>query len=321
MSFKHAAPVEAVLPMPSGAGTTVVAAAGEKISVLDIVGGKVVKILENHQKTVTSLAWASGESRLVSGGLDGHVKVFETTGWNTVYGTKYPSPVLALAVIATGQGREDRHLAVGMQSGVVSIKTRLTGQLKVREKERQKEMEALLAGKLEEHDKKRKRQKLTGSEMGRKRGLDFNGEGADVIIRGNPIRKKKRLKPWDRALRDAAYARALDLAIETKDPVITATVLTALRHRSAMRAALMGRDEITLQPVLKWVRKYIIDPRFVSVCVETGVHALDIYSNIIGQSGAIDRLVEQLHDQIRREVDRAQQAWQTDGMLSLLMKT
>ena len=318
MTFKHAEPVEAVLPMPSG--TTILVAAGNRIVILDIVGGKPLHMIDNHQKTVTSLSLASQGSRLVSGGLDGHMKVLETTGWNVVYGAKYSSPVLSLGVITAGQAREDRHLAVGMQSGSLSIKTRLSGQLKVKEKERQKEMDALIEGKLGEHDRKRKRKLPSGTRRGL-RGMDFNGEGADIVIQGNPSAKRKKLARWETALRNASYPKALDLALETRNPIITATVLTALRHRSAMRAALSGKDEITLQPILKWVHKFIIDPRYVALCVEAGTLILDIYAHIVGQSKEVDVLFTKLHRQICKEVDRAQQACQTDGMLNLLLKT
>ena len=101
---------------------------------------------------MTSLCLASDSSRLVSGGLDGHLKIFETTGWNVVSGSKYPSPILSLSVIPSASN-EDKHLAVGLQSGILAIRTRLSGQQKARERERAKEMTALLAGTIEEHDK------------------------------------------------------------------------------------------------------------------------------------------------------------------------
>lgn len=116
MIFKHVAAVESVLPMPSG--TTILASADNQIAVLDVVAARPLHMIKNHQKTVTSLALASNGSRLVSGGLDGHMKVFETTGWNVVAGSKYPSPVLSLAIITSGPAREDKHIAVGMASGL-----------------------------------------------------------------------------------------------------------------------------------------------------------------------------------------------------------
>lgn len=139
MIFKHSAPVEAVLAMPSG--TQILAAADNQISVLDLVAGKPIQLLKNHQKTVTSLCLASNGKRLVSGGLDAHVKIFETTGWNMVSGSKYTSPILSVNVISSGTKQEDKHVVVGMQSGVLSIRTKLSGQQKVKERERVKEMQ------------------------------------------------------------------------------------------------------------------------------------------------------------------------------------
>ena len=244
------------------------------------------------------------------------MKVFETVDWNVVYGVKYSSPILSLGVIPFGNKREDRILAVGMQSGSLSIKTRLSSQEEVREKDRQEEMQAMYDGRLEQHDRKRKRSRKLEKRI---RGLDFSGDGADVVIQGSYGGKRKKPKPWEKALRDAHYARALDLSLEGSDPIVVATVLTALRHRSAMRNALFGRDEVTLHPVLRWIHKHIVDPRYVSLCVECGLLIIDIYSSIMGRSREIDILVMKFHEQIRKEVDRAQQAWQTDGMLNLLL--
>ncbi|KAL9121596.1 MAG: hypothetical protein Q9187_001848 [Circinaria calcarea] len=316
ITFKHAAPIESVLPMP--AGTTILAAADNKISVLDIVAGRPLQVLQNHQKTVTSLCLASNDTRLVSGGLDGHVKIFETTGWNVVSGSKYPSPILSLSIISSGSGREDRHLAVGMQSGLLSIKTRLSGQQRVKERERQKEMQALIDGRIEELDRKRAKKTPSGLKR-RLRGRDFTGEGTDVIIEGNKRRPSAKPKPWEDMLRKGKYADALDCVLGDNNLPRTMTLLTALRHRSAMRTALAGRDEVSLQPIFKWTCKHITDPRYVTVCVDIGVLILDLYAAQMGQSQEIDSLTRRLHDQVRREVDRAQQAWQTQGMLGMLI--
>lgn len=318
MVFKMAAPIESVLPMPSG--TTVLASADNKIAVLDIVAGKPLHMIQSHQKTVTSLALASNGERLLSGALDGHMKVFETTGWNMVSGSKYPSPILSLRVITTGTAQEDKHIAVGMQSGLLSIKTRLSGQQKVRERERKKEMQALLEGKLEEHDRKvAKQKKLRGSGWEKRlRGRDFIGEGVDIVIEGQDRKRRKKEQPWEHDLRKARYSAALDQVLASSDKTAQLTLLTALRHRSALRASLQGRDEETLQPVLRWVYKNITEPRLVNLSVEVAMNVLDIYSGNLGQSVQIDKLVERLHRRVRDEVEMAQQACQTKGMLDML---
>lgn len=316
MIFKHAAPVEAVLPMPSG--TTVLAAADNQISILDLVAGKPLQLLKNHQKTVTSLCFASNGKRLASGGLDGHVKVFETAGWNAVAGSKYPSPVLSVNVISSGPNRDDKHLVVGMQSGVLSIKTRLTGQQKAKEKERAKEMQALIDGTLDDYDRqKRKREGGHGKKV---RGMDFMGEGVDVIIEGGDQKNRKRESEWENLLRNGKFGAALDLVLERKRPSqIVLTLLTALRHRSAMRLALQNRDETSVQPIFNWVVRHIADPRYVSICVDVGLLLLDIYSEHVTGSPEMAMSIRNLHNRVRVEVDRAQQACQTIGMLEMLM--
>lgn len=319
MIFKHAAPVEAVLPMPSG--TTVLASAENQISVLDLVAGKPLQIIKNHQKTVTSLCLASNGTRLVSGGLDGHVKVFETGGWNVVAGSKYASPILSVSVVSSGASREDKHLVVGLQSGILSIKTRLSGQQKVKERERAKEMKALIEGTLEDYDKKNK--KRTRGVEKKLRGLDFIGEGVDVVIEGNDRRKKKPETLWERDLRQGKFGRALDTVLsevpsEKKPPITVLSVLTALRHRSALRKALEGRDEATVQPIFKWVTKHITDPRYVSTCVDCALLLLDIYSEHLGGSSDLEGAIRALHRRVRVEVERSQQACQMSGMLEML---
>lgn len=315
MTFKHIAAVEAVQSMPSG--TTILAAADNQIAVLDIIAGRPLHMIKNHQKTVTSLALASNGSRLVSGGLDGHMKVFETTGWNVVAGSKYPSPILSLAVITSGPAREDKHVAVGMASGVLSVKTRLSGIQKVKERERQKEMEALLAGTLDEHDRKQAKKRGRGWEK-RFRGRDFTGEGVDIIVDGNDRGKAKKLKQWEKDVHKQRYREALDLVLTQHDKLQIYTLLTTLRYRSALRASLEGRDEVTLQPIMKWVYENISHPTFVPICVEVAMNIMDLYSKHLDQSVQLEKQTERLHRRIKEEVERAQLAGMTRGMLEML---
>ncbi|KAI1270235.1 WD40 repeat-like protein [Xylariaceae sp. FL1019] len=317
MCFKHTAPIEDVLPLSSG--TTVLASAENQISVLDLVAAKPQHIITNHQKTVTSLSTASNGRRVVSGSLDGHIKVFETTGWNVVAGAKYPSPILSVSVITAGSNQDDRHLAVGMQSGVLSLRTRLTGPEANKEREREKEMQALLSGNYASHDKKNLKRKKRAAATKR---LDMVGEGADVVI-ANDLSRPKREQPWQKDLRHGRFTSALDRVLdpESKDhsPLTVLTVLVALRHRSALRDALEGRDEITVQPILKWVQNHICDPRYVGVCTDVATHLLDLYVEFSDGSEELANGFRVLHRRVRMEVDRAQVAVQTRGMLESLL--
>ncbi|KEF62717.1 uncharacterized protein A1O9_00690 [Exophiala aquamarina CBS 119918] len=315
MTFKHIASVEDVLCMPSG--TAILAAADNQIAVLDIIAGRPLHMIKNHQKTVTSLALASDGSRVVSGGLDGHMKVFETAGWNVVAGSKYPSPILSLAVIASGPAREDKHIVVGMSTGQLSIKTRLSGEQKVKERERQKQMDALIAGKIEEYDKKQAKKRPRGVEK-KLRGRDYSGQDADIIVEGNVRPKQKKKAPWDTALHKGLYGEALDIALKGADKMTILTVLNTLRHRSALRAALDDRTESGLQPIILWVWKNITDTNFVPLCVEVSMNIMDLYSKHLAESELLANQVKKLRERVWEEVDRAQQASMTRGMLQIL---
>lgn len=326
LTFKHASPVETVLPLPSG--TTLLAASGSAISVLDLVAAKPLTLITNHQKTVTSLSLACHGTRVVSGGLDGHVKVFETSGWNVVAGHKYPSPILSLAVVAAGANADDRHLAVGMQSGVLSIRTRLTGAVAERAAHRAAEQAARDAGphaldRLDSQVAKRKRQALTS------RAMDLLGESVDFVIPANAEdatgKRKRRVKlpPWQRDLQAGRFAQALDHVIDTtqpdSSPLTALTVFVALRHRSALREALAGRDEVSVQPVLRWVARHVVDPRYAAVCVDVSLHLLDLYGEFVGASAELAAAFRLLRVRVAREVEKAQMACQTSGMLESLI--
>ena len=91
------APVEQVLMFPSG--TVALSSTGPIIRVWDIVaGGRCTRALSNHQKTVTSLAFDANAGRLLTGGLDQMVKVYDVSTYKVVHTMRYPAPILCLAI-------------------------------------------------------------------------------------------------------------------------------------------------------------------------------------------------------------------------------
>ncbi|KAF1989825.1 WD40 repeat-like protein [Aulographum hederae CBS 113979] len=335
LTFKMPGPVEAVLPMPGG--TSVVASAENKIAVLDLVAGRPMQVLSNHQKTVSALALASKGKRVLSGGLDGHVKVFDSETWNVVAGFKYQSPVLSLSVVADTASKDtpDKHLVVGLQSGVLSVRTRLSGAQKVAAREKKQEMAALAEGKIEEYDNKKKRKQRGKGWEKRLRGKEFKGEDVDIIIDGNPLGNSRKLQPWERLAHKGMYSKALDVVFEPKNPskAETLTLLTHLVHSSALRTALSHRTARDLQPILRWLVRAISDPRYIKLTVDVALIVLDLYSEHFGDDLVADadeggpgsedmrevrRLIERLHNGVRRGCDVAMQAVRVEGMVGLL---
>lgn len=323
MHFKLSSPVEAVLALPGG--TQMVGAAGPTIAVLDIVAAKPLHLLQNHQKTVTSLALASHGRRLLSGALDGHVKVFDTDDWTVVAGFKHASPVLSLSVIGAGPNRDDRHLCIGMQSGLLSIRTRLSGTAKVAAREKAAEMAALLTGDIESFDKKKKKRKGETKKRGegwekRIRGKDYTGEGVDIVIAdgGRSHGRPKGEAHWEAALRKGRYSLALDKALDTKDTTVIYTCLTALTHRSAVRAALQDRNTLTLTPFLRFVLKKINNGRFMQLMSDVSLVLLDLYGQHIGRNDEFDMMIETLHSEVRHGAEMAQMCSTTSGMMDMI---
>jgi U3 small nucleolar RNA-associated protein 15 len=332
MVFKVAGAVEDVLALSP---STIAVAAGNEVSILNLISGKPEVILRSHQKTVTSLSLAQNNTRLLTAGLDGHVKIHSTSSWEVVASTKYTAPILSLTTVpSTSADSDDRHLAVGLQTGLLSIKTRLAGVEKVKSKEKEKRMQALMEGKADEYERKQKKKDLRQGIQARDRGKDFRGEGADIVITGNERNTKaKKLKPWQQSLRKGAYGNALDQVLSpaggpdqfSNEEVLT--LLTALRHRSALRTALANRSEEQLAPVLEWVLKYINHPRLMTLTSDVLLVVLDLYSyrmgdwteNAAGDEGRrICALVERIGKRVRRGCELAQQAESVVGVLELL---
>jgi U3 small nucleolar RNA-associated protein 15 len=90
-------PVEQVLMFPSG--TVALSSAGPILRVWDIVaGGRCTRALSNHQKTVTAMTFDSNAGRLLTGGLDQMVKVYDVSTYNVVHTMRYPAAILCLAI-------------------------------------------------------------------------------------------------------------------------------------------------------------------------------------------------------------------------------
>jgi U3 small nucleolar RNA-associated protein 15 len=181
-------------------------------------------------------------------------------------------------------------------------------------------MEALMSGTIESHDAKKLKRKRGVSV--RKR-LDMIGEGADVVIANDRKVAKAKERPWQRALRKGEFASALDMVLDATAPdhapLNVLTLLVALRHRSAMREALEGRDESSVQPILRWTCNHISDPRYLGVCVEISMHLLDLYSEFTADSGELRDGFKTLKRRVVLESERAQLASMAGGQLESLL--
>jgi U3 small nucleolar RNA-associated protein 15 len=141
-TFKHGSETSGVVysVLPLRGGTMFLTAGGSGIKVWDITAGSEVPVKEawNHQKEVTSLCPNADGSRVLAGGLDGHIKVYDTATWKVVHGMKYSNAILSVALsVCSFVGRrnsdeksDEKHLAVGMSSSLLSLRSRMIAHAK-----------------------------------------------------------------------------------------------------------------------------------------------------------------------------------------------
>lgn len=97
MTMDHGAPVECVEMFPDGG--VVISAGGPRMMVFDILaGGRPIHSISNHQKTVTSMCFDHSYSRLLTGSLDQHIKIYNVQDYSVVHSVKYPAPILSVAL-------------------------------------------------------------------------------------------------------------------------------------------------------------------------------------------------------------------------------
>jgi U3 small nucleolar RNA-associated protein 15 len=88
LTIDHGEPVEKVAVLPGG--NIVLSAGGNVVKAWDLLtGGQLLHTFSAHQKTVTSLAVDGTGSRMLSGGLDGHIKIHDLTTYRISHALKY----------------------------------------------------------------------------------------------------------------------------------------------------------------------------------------------------------------------------------------
>ncbi|KAG0303027.1 snoRNA-binding rRNA-processing protein [Dissophora globulifera] len=291
MTMNHGAPVECVEMFPNGG--VVVAAGGPNLKVFDILtGGRPMHSLSNHQKTVTSLCFDQSYSRLLTGSLDQHVKVYNVQDYSVVHSVKYPAPVMSVAL-----SPDDTHLVAGMAGGLLSIRQRVVKTAEIQTRRAQEE------------------QARGGSYKHFIRGQKSAAD-ADFTVESQ---KRRRLRDYDRYLKVFQYGNALDACLRTNQPpVTTVSLIQELIHRDGLRQALSGRDDISLEPLAQFLVKNINNPRYTSLLVDVTMVMIDMYTAVLGQSPLIDELFVKLRARVKMELAFQKQLMSVVGSMEML---
>lgn len=305
ITLDHKAPVEGIQFFPTG--SMAITVGGYSIRIWDLLaGGKLVHEISNHQKTVTSVCVAaeagpasSSSSRILTGSLDSHVRVFEVGTYTMTHMSKFPGAILSL-----GLSPDNKTMVAGMANGLLSIRRR--------KKVTDAKDAVGSGGATTKANKYKPRKKLTADTYKYfVRGQSEKAAEGDIKI---SAQHRKHIAPYDKLLRKFCYGEALDAALETTRPQIVSSVLDELSMRGGLRIALQGRSSETLSPLLHFVCKYIQDPRYTPLMIKMSNLLLDLYSGMIGVSSAVDSLFGILHGKIKEELKYQEHLMSLQGM-------
>ncbi|XP_014781089.1 U3 small nucleolar RNA-associated protein 15 homolog [Octopus bimaculoides] len=294
LTVDHGYPVESVLMFPSVG--LFFSAGGNCIKVWDaLAGGKLLKTISHHHKSITSLGFCSDYKRLLSGSLDRHVKMYDTVSYQVVNTFDYPGPILSVAV-----SPDDSVIVAGTTDGLLSIQ------------HRKKETDATTTEPEKRVNKSSYRYRINT-------GKYVASEKDDLVI-ANP--KKKFLPKWDKQLKAFKHSSALDsvldIRVRMKHPEITVSVMQELIRRNVIKSALLGRNERQLLVLLKFISVNIRNMNFMSTLVDVTNIILDLYSTTFQKSSNCSESLIKFHRLINNELKYLKICSETLGMIDLI---
>lgn len=308
MNLDHGAPIEDVKFFPSGG--LAVTAGGTSLCVWDIMaGGRLLHRLSQHQKTVTCVALSplagpdsAAAPRMLSGSLDGHVKVYDLDTFKVTHASKYPGPVLSLGI-----SPDCGLLAVGQADGQLSIR-----------KHSQPKIVPVEAGGRAPRKQRYKPQLTAATYRYFIRGQSDKAAADDFKV---SQQKRIQLKAYDKLLKSFQYREALDAAISTARPEVVGSLVEELAARSGLPAALGGRDAAGLLPLLHCLCKFLVDPRYSRLLTGVAHRVLDAYSGEVGVSAEVDKQLVLLRENVMLELRLHNELQQLQGMLEPILAT
>ncbi|GBG29902.1 U3 small nucleolar RNA-associated protein 15-like [Hondaea fermentalgiana] len=302
LSLDQGGPVEDVLAFRDG--YRVAAAVHSKVFVWDVrAGGQKLRELDDHQRTVTSLFQDGTNLRLLSGSLDGLIKVHDADSLECTASVAIGS---GQGILCAGMSTDNSTLVVGCVSGQAVVRKRVSA----KEEKTGTQAEIAAGAGLDMPRGGTRRFFMRGGNVGPAPG-DFKAS----------VARRTRLKKYEKHLQKYNYKQALDEVLGTRQPAVVAALLEELIHRNGLEAALAARDDTSLEPILSFVIKYIANPRFSSLLVQVSDVLLRSCTADLGQSVLVDELFVKLQTQLHSELRLQKDLQKLSGTVDLVLST
>uniref|UniRef100_A0A1A9WMA4 U3 small nucleolar RNA-associated protein 15 homolog n=1 Tax=Glossina brevipalpis TaxID=37001 RepID=A0A1A9WMA4_9MUSC len=291
LNVDHGCPVESLLFLPTGG--IFLSAGGTEVRVWDVFAGcRLLAKLSQHHKTVTCLRLGSNGKRILSGGLDRHIKIYDVASYEAVHTLDFSNSILSMGVAPN-----DQTVVAGMVDGLISIQNMES----CRENERQQQ------------------------QTRRKRVFSAFSDRADLPVDHQIVIQKHRiLNNYDRLLRRYEYTKCLtsvlNPAVSKCHPEITVSVMQELIHRKGLHRALAGRSQNSLNSIIYFINRHLGEHRFMRVLIDAATILLDVYDDKFNEfTGQLIQKFLNLSDTLKRETALTYNLLELQGALELLV--
>lgn len=131
-------------------------------------------------------------------------------------------------------------------------------------------------------------------------------------------RKQLKFTKYEKAFKSFKFKDALDECLTIGNQNLIISCLTELIVYNGLSIALLGRDEMGLLPVLKFISKAVQNPQYISLSLEVFNAILDIYGEKVGQSPEVDEYLGIILEKLRREVNVGKEMSKISGQLEMI---
>eukprot|EP00892_Ulva_mutabilis_P007014 jgi/Ulvmu1/4685/UM002_0416.1 len=309
LTLDHGCIVECIARFTNG--RIAASAGGTTVRLWDLTAGRALESIGDHQKTVTCASVVDVRdrdgalcSRLLTGALDGHVKVYDLETFTVAYAYKYPAGVMAVAVAPdlSGMvvGMADRTMAVRRHKlGDDAISAIRTGQVRLPKKQR------------------RYAPRLTAASYRYfERGKGSKPSAADVVVQA---RRRVHLKPYDTLLKQFKYADALHAAVETNSIRVVLSMVDELAGRGGLRGAISCRSATAWLPLLRVLAKHVASPHFTRPALSVVNLLIDEHAAVLrGEPDAL-RMLQGLRRRLIAEAKVQSDLQSMGGVIDMIL--
>ncbi len=237
----HGSNVHSVMFLPTGG--IFISCGRSDIKLWDaFAGGRLIAMMSTHNKDITCLRMACNGRRLLSGGLDRKVKIYDTTTWTTVHSLDFPNGITSMAIAPN-----DETFAVGMIDGIVSVQ-RMDSDRTIKRLEKQREPKIMSTEDQVVADHK----PTVEAECNKKLRRFKYSEALDSVLHG----ECKQRTPWK-----------------------TVGVISELIRRKGLERALKGLSKKSLLHFFTFLRNNIGDNRFMRPLIDASNILIDAFED------------------------------------------